>query len=306
MKSGASAPGRPWRALRRSKAAVDKKLMSAVLPRLARSWTHDVTADLTAGRLLVLAPHPDDETLGCGATVIRSLRQGSDVLVVVATDGRSVRPDGDPNVMAVTRRNEVAAATKVLGLTAERVRILDFLDGDLHSHEDTLAACLTALVRSWQPTTVLVSAVCDPHPDHAALGRAARRAVVGENVALFEYMIWGWVNPTRWFLGSRCFTRGGAARVSRAVTVRTEGALSTKRAALCCHRSQFGPSVFTTAPSAGDRPSASSFLTNFFGDVEVFFPVNARSLSLAGFDVQTRNKQRGAVRRGTGGLGGVV
>ncbi len=264
--------------------------MTAVLPGLARRWSHDVTSDLTVGRLLVLAPHPDDETLGCGATVIRTLLRGGDVLVLAATDGRSSVAEVDPKVMAATRRRELAAATEVLGLSPEQVRILGFPDGELSRHEDSLAASLAAVVRSWQPASVLVSAVCDPHPDHAALGRAARRAMAGQQGALFEYMVWGWVNPTRWLLGTRSFRNGGAARVSRAVTVRTEGVLATKREALRCHRSQYGLLASTFGLSAGDGLPQSPFLANGFGEFEVFFPANAEGLNLAGFPVRSQSR----------------
>ena len=265
-------------------------MITDVLPPLARRWSHDATSDLTGGRLLVLAPHPDDETLGCGATVIRTVLRGGDVLVLAATDGRSAQPEADPKVMAATRRGELAAATKVLGLSPEQVRILDFPDGELSRHEEPLTDSLAALVRSWQPTTVLVSAVCDPHPDHAALGRAARRAMAGQKGALFEYMVWGWVYPTRWLLGTRSFRNGGAARVSRAVTVRTEGVLATKREALRCHRSQYGRLASTSGLPAGDGLPQSSFLANFFGEFEVFFPVNAKGLNLAGLPVRSPSR----------------
>lgn len=279
-----------WGHVRRAKTAVDRRMITDVLPPLARRWSHDATSDLTGGRLLVLAPHPDDETLGCGATVIRTILRGGDVLVLAATDGRSAQPEADPKVMAATRRGELAAATKVLGLSPEQVRILGFPDGELSRHEDPLAASLAALVRSWQPTTVLVSAVCDPHPDHAALGRAARRAMAGQKGALFEYMVWGWVYPTRWLLGTRSFRNGGAARVSRAVTVRTEGVLATKREALRCHRSQYGRLASTSGLPAGEGLPQSSFLANFFGEFEVFFPVNAKGLNFAGLPVRSPSR----------------
>jgi len=47
----------------------------------------DVTAGTSLRSMLVVAPHPDDETLGCGARIILSRRQGSRVKLLVATDG---------------------------------------------------------------------------------------------------------------------------------------------------------------------------------------------------------------------------
>src|SRR5271157_4034878 len=44
----------------------------------------DMTAQTTTRSCLILAPHPDDETLGCGATIMRKLSSGSSVQVVIA------------------------------------------------------------------------------------------------------------------------------------------------------------------------------------------------------------------------------
>ena len=275
--------------------AVDRRMMIAVLPPLVRRWSHDVTRQLTAGRLLVLAPHPDDETLGCGATVARTLIGGGEVLVVIATDGRLASMDGDPDVMAATRRRELAAATEVLGLTPGQVRALAFPDRDLSGYEMALTDSLATVVRSWRPTVVLVTAACDPNPDHAALGRAARRAMAGQAGALFEYMVWGWMKPTLWLLGSLGFSNDGrgAARASHAATVRTEGFLPTKRAALSCHQSQLAPSAPAVGLPPGDGILTAEFLANFLESFEVFFPVNAEALSLAGIPVRHSWSSRG-------------
>ena len=268
---------------RRARDGIDKG-MSAVMPALVRSLAQDVTHQMTAGRLLVLAPHPDDETLGCGATVAQTLRQTGNVLVLVATDGRLGRSDFDPDAMAATRRLELAAATKALGLIPEQVRSLGFPDGQLNSYQDDLTASLVALMRSWEPTTVLVTAMCDRNSDHAALGQAARQAMEGRTGALFEYIVWGWMQPTRW-LGLETFrflnTGGGAKLVSRAVTVRTEGMLAIKRAAMSCHLSQLGPSAPMVGLPSGVGPLTAQFLGKFFGSVEVFFPANAEALAFA-------------------------
>jgi len=268
--------------------------MTVVLPPLVRRWSHDVTHQLTTGRLLVLAPHPDDETLGCGATLARTLIGGGDVLVVMATDGRLAQVDGDPDAMAAIRRDELAAATELLGLPPEQVLKLNFPDRDLSSHERELADSLAAVVRSWEPSTVLVTAECDPNPDHRALGRAARRAMAGQAGALFEYMVWGWMKPTRWLVGSLGFSNagGGASRMDRVATVRTEGVLPIKRAALSCHRSQLGPSAPIAGLPAGDGILSGQFLANFFGSFEVFFPANPEALALAGFPVRRSSLSR--------------
>lgn len=278
-----------WGPLARARAAVDRGITIGILVPLVRRWSRDATCQITSGRLLVLAPHPDDETLGCGATIARTLLRGGDVLVVVATDGRSPLAHVDPDVMAATRRGELACATEALGLLPEQVLTLGFPDRELTQQQGPLIASLTALVRSWQPSIVLVTARRDPHPDHAALGKAARHVMAGQAGALFEYMVWGWMQPTRWLgLGAFGFPigHGGAERVRRAAVVRTGRMLATKRAAMSCHRSQLGPSANRVGLLAGHGALNGEFLAHFFGNFEVFFPVNAEAVSLAGFKIR--------------------
>src|SRR5262249_56815232 len=73
--------------------------------------------DLRGERLLVLAPHPDDEVIGCGGLVALHLREGRCVRVVVATDGGQA---GEP----AERQREARAALSSLG-DAE-IEVLDF------------------------------------------------------------------------------------------------------------------------------------------------------------------------------------
>src|SRR5664279_305672 len=64
-------------------------------------------------RLLVVAAHPDDESLGAGGLIAAAVARGADVRVIVATDGEASHPDSTthtPAQLAITRRAEVTAA----------------------------------------------------------------------------------------------------------------------------------------------------------------------------------------------------
>src|ERR1700710_724852 len=70
-----------------------------------------------AGRLTVVAAHPDDESLGAGGLIASAARAGWSVDVIVATDGDASHPNSpthDPAVLAQIRRREVVAAVAVL------------------------------------------------------------------------------------------------------------------------------------------------------------------------------------------------
>jgi LmbE family N-acetylglucosaminyl deacetylase len=143
-------------------------------------------------RCLVLAPHPDDETLGCGGTIAALTSSGVDVHVVIATDGTgSDRLGRRPEIVRTVRRREALAACRVLGVPEEHVTFLDFPDGQLAGYTDELVACIDGLVREIRPEHLLVCSALDPHPDHVALRNACDPMPLGD-ILLFEYVVWAW------------------------------------------------------------------------------------------------------------------
>ncbi|MGN6607701.1 MAG: PIG-L family deacetylase [Jatrophihabitans sp.] len=148
--------------------------------------------------VLVLAAHPDDETLGAGGLIAASLAAGADVEVVIATDGEASHPDSpthSPDRLAALRRREGEAAASALGGPA--VSWLGLPDGRLTGHLDTLSSAVAERLR---PTTVLATPwVGDRHPDHEACALAGRRALADRpGVRLWQFPIWAWhwADPT--------------------------------------------------------------------------------------------------------------
>lgn len=126
------------------------------------------TGTLPGRRWLVLAPHPDDETLGPGATLATAARCGVDVRVIVATDGSH---QGEASV----RRGETARAMVELGLGEPE--FLSFEDRGLAGDGGLLRAAVEAALERIQPDIVLVTSPVELHPDHRALARAVQSAV---------------------------------------------------------------------------------------------------------------------------------
>jgi LmbE family N-acetylglucosaminyl deacetylase/glycosyltransferase involved in cell wall biosynthesis len=118
--------------------------------------------DLRGERLLVLAPHPDDEVIGCGGLVALHLAEGRPVRVVVATDGAQAGNGAQ-------REAESRAALAILG--AATVEFLRFPDRALQDARD-LATSLAAILRQWKPDLIAVPNPLEIHPDHIALSRA--------------------------------------------------------------------------------------------------------------------------------------
>lgn len=125
--------------------------------------------DLCGERLLVLAPHPDDEVIGCGGVVARHLREGRRVHVVVATDGAAAgNPDADREAES---RQGLALLAGDGGSHAE-LTFLRFADRHLADDLDALGARLSAILHETRPDLVLVPSPIEIHPDHLALAKA--------------------------------------------------------------------------------------------------------------------------------------
>lgn len=135
------------------------------------------------GPVLVLAPHPDDETIGCGGALARHRDRGDDVTVVVATSGEAT--GGGRGDVAAVRESECAAACRELGLASAPV-FLRLPDGHLAGQGETLAAALADLGRAVR--VVYAPSVLDPHRDHAAANAAL--ALAGLDADVYGYEVW--------------------------------------------------------------------------------------------------------------------
>jgi LmbE family N-acetylglucosaminyl deacetylase len=216
----------------------------------------DVTTSVAERPCLVVAPHPDDETLGAAATIMRKLAAGTPVRVVIATDG-SKSPSGDQRAVAKMRTIELLSACHILGLSDEDVTRLPFVDAELEGEEDALVAAIADAVGRFNPAEVLTTADTDPHDDHAIVGAAARRALLGTGVRLLTYPVWQWERPPRL---ARTLWRSG-----RPELVRTDGYLSRKLDAIAAYGSQL-------AAPGGPEGLEPAFLRHFEGPYEIFFP----------------------------------
>jgi LmbE family N-acetylglucosaminyl deacetylase len=150
-----------------------------------------------SGRVLVLVPHPDDESLGCGGAVALHRRQGDPVRIVFATGGGAGDPLGHyagSDYVAI-RREEARRAAEVLG--ASDLVFWNYDDGKLAEARD-LADRVGTLLASERPDLIYRPSIREIHPDHWALGVAVARALqrhAGAPTA-FAYEIWATVQPT--------------------------------------------------------------------------------------------------------------
>ncbi|RZJ02563.1 MAG: PIG-L family deacetylase [Brevundimonas sp.] len=154
---------------------------------------------LPARRLLVVAPHPDDESLGCGGLIHAFVRDGRAVTVAFVTDGGASHPGSlawSRRRLAARRRDEALDALQALGLSRADGLFLDLPDSDMPAPGSAAdrVACdrLAALVRAFDPDLTLLPWRRDPHRDHRdawRLGRVAL-AATGSSSGVLEYAVW--------------------------------------------------------------------------------------------------------------------
>lgn len=123
--------------------------------------------------MLVIAPHPDDETLGCGGTLLKLKAQGVSIhwLIVTTIDGVS----GFPQERVPVRRAEIEAVQKAYDFDSIHYCELPAAALDTVT-KGTLVGAISTVIQKVQPDTVYVPYRNDVHSDHAAVFDAAMAA----------------------------------------------------------------------------------------------------------------------------------
>lgn len=246
----------------------------------AERWRSTRQLDLAdVERLLVVAAHPDDESLGAGGLLARASERGISVRVVIASDGEGSHPDSPthaPERLTEIRRREALDAAALLGGSIE-VEQLGLPDGGLQERESELRGHLDAVLAELGGPGTLVVAPWreDGHPDHEAAGRAAAYAAATAGARMLEYPIWLW----HW-------AAPDAAVVPWERLVRlhlSDSQRGRKRAAILAHASQCRP--LSAAP--GDEAVLSpAMLEHFAHPFEAFIEPGRGTVDAAHFEAQ--------------------
>ncbi len=210
-----------------------------------RSFAYAEIAEVAGrGGLVIIAPHPDDESLGCGGLISLACAEGRPVKVIVVSDGTGSHPRSRayPRTrLRGLREREARRAASALGLAPRHVAFLRLPDRFVPSEGQAARVAVQRIVdaaRKIDATALFVSWRHDPHCDHQAaylLARAAQREL---GAILYEYSVWG-------------AALQGSTPVTRAATgfrLKIERNLSQKRRAIAMHESQMSALI-------GDDPS---------------------------------------------------
>jgi LmbE family N-acetylglucosaminyl deacetylase len=152
-------------------------------------------ADELARSALVVSPHQDDETLGCGGAIAAKRRAGADVAIVFLMDGTtSHRPLIDGARLGEIRRAEAVAAAQRLGVPEAQVTFLDLPEGRLADHRDAAVAGLHRLLARTTPDEVFAPSGLEPQRDHHEANAVTRLALHqhAQPLVLSEYAVWSW------------------------------------------------------------------------------------------------------------------
>ncbi len=128
-------------------------------------------------RVLVVSPHPDDESVGCGGTLRKHVAAGDAVHLVFLTSGEKGGHGRVPQVTAGIRECEARKAARVLGIPAANVEFWREPDGAMRVTASLVARLADAL-RQLSPQFVYVTHDREAHADHRAAQRLVRQAVI--------------------------------------------------------------------------------------------------------------------------------
>lgn len=152
-------------------------------------------------RVLIVAPHPDDETLGCGGAISLLCRHGYDVNVLIISDGTASHPNSrkyPAPMLRWIRAQETLTALAILGVNRSAVTFAHIKDGAIPSVTAPKFHAVKVHCRNYLaanlPDTIFVPWRLDPHPDHRATWQLIKAAILSLEMTprVIEYPIWDW------------------------------------------------------------------------------------------------------------------
>ncbi len=182
-----------------------REALKSLLSRDGRYWPQIIT-DFSQPLVIVLAPHMDDEILGCGGALRKHALSAAHITVVYMTDGRrggdrefyrrksSQEVIEDFEMALVSQRKEEARrAAEIIGIQ-EQI-FLDHSDGSLKVSRQTIEQ-LRTIIQEKKPTVIYLPSILDIHPDHRATNRicyaATKNSYRANDISPIyrEYEVW--------------------------------------------------------------------------------------------------------------------
>lgn len=218
------------------------------------------------GKTLIVAPHPDDESLGGGGAIALLRKYDLEVSILVVSDGTLSHPNSikfSKEKLRELRENEITEAAEILGVKKENITFFRYPD---RSVPDENSANFYQAIRrvkifldAEKPQTIFVPWRRDPHPDHRAAFQLIN-AAKNKNQKIIEYPIWLYE-----------LAESADAPLEREVEIfrlDISSVVETKQRAIHAHRSQTTDLIDDDAD--GFRLSL-EVLQNFYAPFEIYF-----------------------------------
>lgn len=232
------------------------------------------------GKLMVLAPHPDDESLGCGGLISLLRKAQSEVHIVFMTDGSASHTKSSefpPNRLAEVREQEAIEASSILGVELHCITFLRLKDSKMHTiskkRSDELVADLVKMFSSGAFNALAIPWRRDPHCDHISTYEIGARMLdrVGLVCTKIEYPIWLWKNGK---IGD-----WPAQNEVNPYRLRIDAVTNVKQQAIRAHRSQLGELIMDDSDGF---VLTDDLLVPFRTNIEYYFFTNGRNRETLG------------------------
>jgi len=150
--------------------------------------------------VIFFSPHPDDETLACGGTIAKYIKDRVNVVVVFMTDGRASHKsvlnifDPPPEYIKEIRYKEALTALKILGVKPTNIIFLNFFDGTLSENIFEAHKLVIEIFNKCRPNKIFYPMSTDFHHDHKAtnliIEEALKEVKLELDIEKYQYIIW--------------------------------------------------------------------------------------------------------------------
>lgn len=149
--------------------------------------------------IVVFAPHPDDEVLGCGGTMAMKTHEGYKVFVVIVTDGRNalkqvcgIESNPTPEELKMIRVDEAINALDKVGISKTNIFFLDFEDGRLNENIEPAKKKIINILCNIKPNEIYYPSGDELHPDHKATNEIILTSLkeIPHKPIGYQYSIW--------------------------------------------------------------------------------------------------------------------
>jgi LmbE family N-acetylglucosaminyl deacetylase len=201
--------------------------------------------------IIVFSPHPDDETLACGGTIAKKVKNEDVVSIVYMTDGRNALLDKfgisshpSPQKLKEIRKKEAICAAKIMGISEENLIFFGYLDGKLKSIMNKVEKKTINILNDISPNEIYIPQPLEYNSDHSITNKIVKHTIqkIAFTPRIYQYPI-AWSLP--FSLLNRINTNLTLKLISsfnkwRIVSVDISKYLSIKKAAIMQYKSQFG------------------------------------------------------------------